>query len=107
MKRVKITGARGDWTAEVEARRLAVIHDTWFKPKDRYLDPMQGADLNGKRYQDFLTALQSSDKVVMQRDIPGTFTRNGYVGVFFFKDLVVGDDGSIGLTLTGRYADPK
>ena len=73
----------------------------------RYYDPMVGAKLDGKRYLDFISALRAHNLVVMQRDVPGSFTRDGYIGVFHFKDLVVGDDGSITLELTSRYASPK
>lgn len=73
----------------------------------RYYDPMTGAKLDGKRYIDFLTALRNNDLVVMQRDVPGTFTRDGYIGIFYFENLVVGSDGSVSLQLTERYANPR
>ena len=50
MRIVKITGARGDWTAQVEGQRLAVIHNIWWTPPDAYHDPMIGAKIDGKRY---------------------------------------------------------
>lgn len=107
VRRVKITGARGDWTAEVEGRRLPVIHNSWRQGPTGYLDPMVGVKLDGKRYQTFLAALRASDLVVMQRDTPGELSRAGYVGVFHFKDLLIGEKGSIALQLTERYADPR
>jgi len=107
VRRVHIHGLRGEWTAEVEGRRLAVIHTSKRKGVTGYHDPMVGAKIDGKRYSDFLVALQSQDLVVVQRDVPGTFDRDGYVGVFTFKDLSVSEDGAISLTLIERYADPK
>jgi len=68
---------------------------------------MVGAKTDGKRYADFLGALREHDLVVVQRDVPGTFMRDGYVGIFTFKDLVVGESGDVKLTLVARYADPK
>lgn len=68
---------------------------------------MNGAKLDGKRYQEFVEALRNEPLVVMQRDVPGKFDRDGYIGVFTFKDLSIGKDGSIGLSLVERYADPK
>ena len=50
---------------------------------------------------------QNNDLVVMQRDVPGTFTRDGYIGIFYFENLVVGSDGSVSLQLTERYANPR
>ncbi len=51
IKRVKITGAHGDWTAEVEGRRLAVLHNTWWQPPNAYHDPMNDVKFDGKRYK--------------------------------------------------------
>ncbi|MBP6737216.1 MAG: hypothetical protein KA139_07245 [Rhodobacteraceae bacterium] len=106
-RQVHIVGARGDWTAEVEGRRLAVIHSCWRQGATGYHDPMSGANITGKRYDDFLDALKSHDLVVVQRDVPGSFARDGYVGVFRFKGLEIGPKGEISLTLVERYADHK
>jgi hypothetical protein len=104
---VHIVGARGDRTAEVEGRRLAVIHSSWREGLTGYHDPMTAAKTDGRRYRDLLSALRAHDLVVVQRDAPGGLERDGYVGVFRFRDLAVGDDGAIRLTLVERYADPK
>ncbi len=103
-----ITGARGDWIADVDGERLAVIHDTWWSGKDAYLDPMGGVDLAAKRYIDYVAKLRESDRVVVQRDKgDGSLEREGYVGVFSFKDLVVDPSGPIALTLTARVANSR
>ena len=109
MKFVKITGARGDWTAKVEGNpnRIAVLHDTWWTLPNKYFDPMESDRVGGKRYTDFVAALQASELVVVQRDVPGSFERESYIGVFVFKDLVIGDTGSISLNLVNRYANPR
>jgi hypothetical protein len=105
-KRVKISGERGRWVAEAEGRWLPVVHTTWRRGMTGYFDPMSGAKVDGKRYAEFIDALRRETFVVVQRDKPGTFERGGYVGIFAFKDLVIGDDGSVSLTLVSRYADP-
>ena len=107
LRRLHVVGARGDWTAEVEGRRLAVIHTCWRQGPNGYHDPMEGANTAGKRYADFVEALKANDLVVIQRDVPGSFARDGYVGIFRFKDLLVGPLGEISLTLTERYAEHK
>jgi len=109
---LKIIGARGDWTAKFEGVRLAVIHQHWWTPPDKCLDPMTGAKTDGKRYQGYVEALRQHDRVVMQRDGPRTsdtllgvtLDRLGYIGVFTFDSLFIHDDGAIALRITGRYA---
>ena len=68
---------------------------------------MTGARVDGKRYAAYMDALTSENLVVIQKDKPGTLDRDGYVGVFTFKDLNVDDMGAVTLTLVARYADPK
>jgi len=105
---VKITGARGDWIADVEGERLAVIHDTWWSGKDAYRDPMVGVDTATKRYLDYVAKLRESDRVVVQRDKgQGSLERDGYVGVFSFKDLQVDPAGPIEMRLTARLASSR
>lgn len=106
-RQVHIVGARGDWTAKVEGRTLAVIHTSWRRGPTGYHDPMAGANTTGKRYTEFAEALKSNDLVVVQRDGPGSLARDGYIGVFHFKDLTIGSAGEISLTLVARYADPR
>ncbi len=105
---VTITGARGDWIADVEGERLAVIHDTWWSGKNAYSDPMEGVDVATKRYVDYVAKLRESDRVVVQRDKgQGSLERDGYVGVFTFKDLMVDPTGPIQMTLTARVANSR
>jgi hypothetical protein len=105
---VKITGARGAWFAEVDGERLAVIHDTWWEGKDAYRDPMENVDVATKRYTDYVAKLRETDRVVVQRDKPnGSLEREGYVGVFSFKDLLVHPGGPIEMRLTARVASPR
>ncbi len=105
---VKITGARGDWIADAGGERLAVIHDTWWTGKDAYRDPMAGVDLASKRYQDYVAKLLETDRVVVQRDKgAGSLEREGYVGVFGFKDLQVDPGGPIEMRLTARIASAR
>lgn len=105
---VKITGGRGDWIADVDGERLAVIHDTWWTGKDAYRDPMEGVDVASKRYVEYVAKLQESDRVVVQRDKgDGNLDREGYVGVFSFKDLVVDPAGPIEMRLTARVASAR
>jgi hypothetical protein len=105
-RRVKITGKRGHWLAEAEGRWLPVIHNSWRQGPNNYLDPMTGVSVDGKRYRDYVDALRGSDLVILQRDASAQLERDGYIGIFHFKDLILGEDGSIGLTIIDRYADP-
>jgi hypothetical protein len=68
---------------------------------------MDGAKTDGRRYAAYMAALISEDLVVVQRNKPGSFDRDGYVGVFSFKDLIVEASGAVNLTIVARYADPK
>lgn len=105
---VRITGARGDWIADAGGERLAVIHDTWWTGKDAYRDPMAGVDTASKRYTDYVAKLLESDRVVVQRDKgDGNLDREGYVGVFGFKDLRVHPGGPIEMRLTSRIASAR
>ncbi|MBT8417351.1 MAG: hypothetical protein KJO42_07910 [Silicimonas sp.] len=100
---VKVKGKRGDWTVDMDGTHTAVIHDLWYTPPGAYHDPMEGVDLKGARYTDFIGALKDSDTVVMQKSKDdGTLARLGYIGVFKFKDLDVADDGAVSLTITER-----
>ena len=111
MRGGKIIGARGDWTAEFEGVRLAVIHRHWWTPPDKYFDPMTGAKIDGARYQAYVAALRAYNRVVMQRDDPRrtdtplglTLDRRGYIGVFNFDNLMIHTDGSIEMRITGRH----
>jgi hypothetical protein len=105
-RRVNIHGERGRWLAEVEGAWLAVIHTTWRQGATGYHDPMAGAKIDGARYTEFVQALRDHDRVVIQRDKPGTFDRDGYVGVFKFTSLEIRPDGAVSLILTERLADP-
>ena len=106
-KKIKIVGSRGDWTARVAGKRLAVIHNTWRKNLIDYFDPMTSAAIDGIRYQTFVEALKTYNEVVIQVDAaPGDFSRVGYVGVFSFSDLIIGEDGSIALKIVDRLYDP-
>lgn len=106
-RRVHIHGERGRWVAEVDGRWLAVLHNSWRAGPTGYFDPMDGASVGGARYAELVGALRDHDEAVIQRDKSrDDFSRAGYVGVFRFKDLAIGQDGSIRLTLVERTADP-
>ena len=103
---VTITGARGDWIADVDGERLAVVHDTWWTGRDAYRDPMVDVDLTTKRYTEYVEKLRGSDRVVVQRDKgKGSLERDGYVGIFSFRDLVIDPAGPITMRLTARVAN--
>ena len=105
---VTITGARGDWIADVDGERLAVVHDTWWTGRDAYRDPMVDVDLNAKRYIEYVAKLRETDRVVVQRDKgKGSLERSGYVGVFSFRDLEVDPAGPITMRLTARIAHSR
>ena len=100
----KITGHRGQWTADVEGRELGVLHTSWREGVTGYFDPMEGAKADGAKHARLAEALRSNDLAVMQRDTPGDpgLSRDGYIGIFSYKDLQIGDDGSVRLTLVDR-----
>jgi len=105
---VTIAGARGDWIADVDGERLAVIHDTWWTGKDAYRDPMVDVDVTTKRYLDYVAKLRESDRVVVQRDKgKGSLERDGYVGVFSFRDLEVDPAGPVSMRLIARVASAR
>lgn len=105
---VSITGARGDWIADVDGDRVAVIHDTWWTGRDRYLDPMDGIDIETKRYKEYVEILRAADRVVVQRDKGnGNLDRAGYVGVFSFRDLEIDPAGPVAMRLTARVASAR
>jgi hypothetical protein len=64
-----------------------------------------GVDVLAKRYVDYVAKLQETDRVVVQRDKgQGSLERDGYIGVFSFKDLKVDPAGPIEMRLTSRLA---
>ena len=100
----KITGGRGQWTADVDGVEMGVLHNTHREGTTGYFDPMDGAKLDGAKHDRLVAALQAGDVAVMQRDTPGdpALSRDGFVGLFSFKDLEIGEDGSIRLTFVDR-----
>jgi len=106
--RVRITGTRGSWSAEVEGETLPVLHTTWRVGLIGYHDPMTGVDPAGKRYRDFVDLLRRSDRAVVQRDAAdGSLARDGYVGVFSYRDLRVAEDGAVSLEFIARVGEPR
>ena len=99
----KIVGHRGQWTADVEGRELAVLHNTWRVGMTGYHDPMEGAKSDGAKHKRLTDALAANDIAVMQRDADDEgATKNGYIGLFSYKDLEIGEDGSNKLVLVDR-----
>ena len=99
----KIVGHRGQWTADVGGQEMAVLTNTWRVGKTGYHDPMEGAKVEGAKHKRLTEALAANDVAVMQRDAgDGSFSRNGYIGLFSYRDLEIGEDGSIKLVLVDR-----
>ena len=98
----KITTTRGQWTADVEGRELAVLQSARRVGTTGYFDPMENAKADGPKYERLLSALADNDVAVLQRDAEGTAASGAYVGLFSYKDLQIGDDGSISLTFVDR-----
>lgn len=108
IRSVVITGARGDWIVDVEGERLAVIHDTLWTGKDVYRDAMIGVDVGSRRYLEYVARLQETDRVVVQRDKRnGSRARDGYVGVFSFRHLLVDPAGPVEMKLVARIANAR
>lgn len=105
---VKILHEPGQWLAEVEGRRLAVLEFRhWNMHNKTYRQPL--AQQGDPRCAEFLSALTANDLAVMHRD-PGDPGANnvhdGLIGVFRFSDLVISPD-AVALTLVERYASPR
>ncbi len=100
--KARIVGHRGQWTASVDGRELPILHTTSRVGQTGYFDPMAEVGADGEKHRRLTDALIANDVAVMQRTTTdGAFTRDGYVGLFSYGDLEIGDDGSIKLTLTG------
>lgn len=99
----KITGHRGQWTADVAGVELAVLHSTWRVGVTGYFDPMTEINTDKEKHKRLAKVLADNDVAVMQRDAgDDPLTRDGYAGLFSYKDLEIGQDGSISLTLVDR-----
>ena len=105
-KQVRIIGRRGRWTAEGEGRQLPVIHRTWLRMPNCN-DPLIGESRHTAKYAELMESFRRETRVVLQKDKPGSFERDGYIGVFEFTDFSPAEDGSFSLILTSRHADPK
>ncbi|MBM9593525.1 hypothetical protein [Roseitranquillus sediminis] len=80
----KTTGHRGQWTADVNGRELAVLHNTWRVGTTGYFDPMEAAKTDGAKHKRLTDALLENDVAVVQRDAPDDpgMARSGYIGLF-------------------------
>ena len=98
----KIVGHRGQWTADVEGRELAVLHSSYREGTTGYFAPPKESR-SGAKFDRLRLALENNDVAVMQRDASeGDGSREGYIGLFSYKDLEFGDGNSIRLTLVER-----
>lgn len=108
---MKIHGQRGDWLAEVEGRRLAVLHNSfWDTRTGTYRAPIPREHPGQRRFEGLIVALTENDLAVMQIDRDRvSLARKGYAGVFRFCDLKIDASTEMLLTLriTERYAEPK
>lgn len=99
----KITSHRGQWTVDVEGRELAVLHNTWRVGTTGYLDENRAEVVSSDKQARLVAALRDNDVAVLQRDVDReTLARDGYIGIFSYKDLEIGEDGSIKLTFVDR-----
>jgi hypothetical protein len=99
----RIVGHRGQWTADVAGKELAVLHMGWRVGTTGYFDPMKDAKTDGEKHRRLTDALVANDVAVMQRDADDArMSPDGYIGLFSYKDLAIGDDGSIKLTFVDR-----
>lgn len=108
-RKVSIRGQRGRWVAEVEGRMLGVLHHLYRDGPTGYFGPFDRGDPRGsKRFEELETALATFDLAVLQRDRDlETLARDGYIGVFRFKDRKIDYESGFSLTFVERYADPK
>ena len=107
-KRVSINGKRGRWVAEAAGRWRAVLRHTLWVGADRSEAPIMPEHVGDRRPGELEQALRENDPAVIQRDKDAvSLARNGYVGVFRFKDLIIDYKHGLKLTLTEHCADPK
>ena len=98
----KIISHRGQWTADVEGRELPVLHSSCREGTTGYFAPPKETR-EGAKFDRLRQALESNEVAVMQRDASHDgSSRDGYIGLFSYKNLVIGDDGSIRLTFVDR-----
>jgi hypothetical protein len=108
MKIVKIVGRRGKWLAQVEGDWLPVLHDTWRIGAVGYCDPMRDVDTSSVKYREFIEALCTHGRAVIQKDAGDeTMSRAGYHGVYKIDEKSIANDGSVTLTIVERIAIPR
>lgn len=74
-----------------------MLHSTWRVGTTGYHDPMAAAKAEGDKHRRLTAALAANEVAVMQRD-----DDSSNIGLFSYKDLQLGEDGSITLTLVAR-----
>ena len=100
---MRIVGRRGEWTADVEGRELAVLHNTHRVGARSYVDANRADVAASEKQARLVAALIENDMAVLQRDADAeTRARDGFIGIFSYKDLDIGEDGSIRLTFVDR-----
>ncbi len=105
MKRVNIHPERGRWVPEVEGKWLANLHSSFRVGLDRYEAPIRPEDWGTKRLGELERALKENEPVVVRKDKgPDDLSRDGYIGVFRFKDLIFDAEQGLKLTFVARYA---
>ena len=101
--RASIVGRRGQWTARVNGRDLAVPHHPIRRDRPDHVEPYDPACLYGAEYPGPAEALHAHDDAVMQRDRSADdLSRDEDAEVFRFGTPRISDDGLIESLITGR-----
>lgn len=106
MRRLKATGQRGSWFAEVGGEQLPCVHQYWSR-SGKYDDPYVSE--NTPPWPEFLHAISTGKKVILTKDIDQgdgklPFKREGYIAVFEVENVKI-EDGHLRFAFSKRLAD--
>jgi hypothetical protein len=104
MGKIKATGQRGSWFADVAGEQIPCVHDYWLKGL-HYTNP-EGR-VGEKQWDDYIAAIKEKLTVVLthsQLGDDGTFKRKGYVATYAVANVAVTGAG-LELDLVRRIAN--
>ena len=91
--KLKATGSRGSWFAEVAGEQLPCVHSRWLRKGGRYHDP--NAAPGTPKFDEHFEAIRRCGRVILTRsDISDPvggfgFARKEYVAIFAVSDIAV------------------
>jgi hypothetical protein len=106
--KLKATGSRGSWFAEVGGKRLPCVHSRWLKKGGLYLDP--NAAPGTPKFDEHFAEIERCRRVILTKsniaDPVGGFgfERSEYVAIFAVEDVKV-SDSDLTFRLGARLAE--